>query len=287
MQPGTLHWVLGTANTICAGQHFYASSTIRHSVISLIHTLLLASALTNESKSETQTLLYQMMHFWSMHINKRDVNSKLGWYCKHVLWCIFNPVQALISPTYPLPLNPLMLFILASSSPSPMHSIPCSMISQRLCRPQMMRSPQLNPILFRWFTTSPIITSLSLTWLQSIAGMLSNECLQFAAMAMVFSEAIAEFQGGDMDMNIDGLENKGKEADVIPFSKVKSHHQSVILRWWITTYIVWQLARSLHFPTYSGGILVRILDCNQNFWNPVGTFLAVIVPRQNYSRWTN
>ena len=77
MQPGTLHWVLGTANAICAGRHFYALLMIRHSVISLINTLLLAGALTNESKSETQTLLYQMMHFWSMHINKRDVDSKL------------------------------------------------------------------------------------------------------------------------------------------------------------------------------------------------------------------
>ena len=45
--------------------------------------------------------------------------------------------------------------------------------------------------------------------------------IELAAMAMVFSEAIAKFQGGDMDMDIDGLENKGKEADVIPLSKVK------------------------------------------------------------------
>ena len=77
MWPGTLHWVLGTANTICAGQHFYTSSTIRHSVILLVHTSLLAGALTNNNKSEAQTLLYQMMHFWSMCINKRDVDSKL------------------------------------------------------------------------------------------------------------------------------------------------------------------------------------------------------------------
>ena len=46
------------------------------------------------------------------------------------------------------------------------------------------------------------------------------------------------------------------------------------------TYPKW---RSLHSPTYSGGILVRIPDSNQNFQNLVGTFLAVIVPRQNYS----
>ena len=43
---------------------------------------------------------------------------------------------------------------------------------------------------------------------------------EFAATAVVSSEAIAKFWGGDMDMDIDGLENEGKEADVIPLSKV-------------------------------------------------------------------
>jgi hypothetical protein len=74
---GTLHWVLGTANAICVGRHFYALSTTRNLVFSLIHTTLLAGALMNESKPETQTLLYQMMHFWSMRINKRDIDGKL------------------------------------------------------------------------------------------------------------------------------------------------------------------------------------------------------------------
>jgi hypothetical protein len=77
MRPGTLHWVLGTANTVCAGRHFYASSTIAPSIVSIIHTCLLDGALTNERKSETRTLLYQMMHFWAMRINKRDVDGKL------------------------------------------------------------------------------------------------------------------------------------------------------------------------------------------------------------------
>lgn len=80
MRPGTLHWVLGTANAICAGRHFYASSTIMPTIISLIHTSLLGGALTNESKSETRTLLYQMMHFWSMRINQRDVDGKCESY---------------------------------------------------------------------------------------------------------------------------------------------------------------------------------------------------------------
>jgi hypothetical protein len=61
-----LHWLT-----------FYASSTIRNLVFSLIHTTLLPGALINESKPETQTLLYQMVHFWSMRINKRNVDGKL------------------------------------------------------------------------------------------------------------------------------------------------------------------------------------------------------------------
>ena len=43
------------------------------------------------------------------------------------------------------------------------------------------------------------------------------------------------------------------------------------------------LMRSLHSPTYSGRIPAGILDSNRNFQNPVGTFLAVIVSRQNIS----
>jgi len=47
------------------------------SIISLLHTSLLAGALTNESKPELRTLFYQMMHFWSMRVDKRDVDGKL------------------------------------------------------------------------------------------------------------------------------------------------------------------------------------------------------------------
>ena len=44
---------------------------------------------------------------------------------------------------------------------------------------------------------------------------------EFATAAVVFSEAIAKFQEGDMDMDVDGLKNKGTEVDVIPLSKAK------------------------------------------------------------------
>ena len=77
MRPGTLHWVLSISNTICVGQYFYASSTIMHSIIALVHTSLLGGAITNEKHLETKTLLYQMMHLWCMRVNKRDVDGKL------------------------------------------------------------------------------------------------------------------------------------------------------------------------------------------------------------------
>ena len=48
-----------------------------HSVIALVHTSLLGGAITNEKHLETKTLLYQMMHFWSLQVNKRDVDGKL------------------------------------------------------------------------------------------------------------------------------------------------------------------------------------------------------------------
>lgn len=76
MRPGTLHWVLGTSNAVCVGRHFYASSTIMISIISLVQTFLLGGALTNASHLETRTLLFQMMHLWSMRVDKRDVDGK-------------------------------------------------------------------------------------------------------------------------------------------------------------------------------------------------------------------
>ena len=44
---------------------------------------------------------------------------------------------------------------------------------------------------------------------------------EFAAAMVIFSKAIAESQGGDMDMDVDGLKNKGKKVDMISLSKVK------------------------------------------------------------------
>jgi hypothetical protein len=76
MPPGVPHWVLGTSNAVCVGRHFYGSSTIRSAVITIVHTFLKDGAVTNADALETRTLLYQMMVFWSMRLDKTDVDGE-------------------------------------------------------------------------------------------------------------------------------------------------------------------------------------------------------------------
>ena len=86
MPGGIPHWVLGTSNSICVGRHFYGASTIRSSVITIVHTFLLAGALTNEDLLETRTFLYQLLVFWSTRFDKRDVDGEsIVKYCNLVL----------------------------------------------------------------------------------------------------------------------------------------------------------------------------------------------------------
>lgn len=76
MPPGVLHWVLSTSNAICVGRHFYSSSTIRWSIVSIVRAFFLGGALTNEDNLRTRTLLYQLLVFWSMRMDKRDVDGE-------------------------------------------------------------------------------------------------------------------------------------------------------------------------------------------------------------------
>jgi hypothetical protein len=76
MPGGVPHWVLGTSNSICVGRHFYAKSAIRSSVVGIVHTFLLAKAVTNEDLLKTRTFLCQLMVFWSMRIDKTDVDGE-------------------------------------------------------------------------------------------------------------------------------------------------------------------------------------------------------------------
>jgi hypothetical protein len=76
MPAGVPHWVLGTSNSLCVGRHFYAKSIIRSSVITVAQTFVLGSALTNDKNIEARALLFQLLVFWSMRLDKADVISE-------------------------------------------------------------------------------------------------------------------------------------------------------------------------------------------------------------------
>jgi hypothetical protein len=76
MPPGVPHWVLSSSNAICIGRHFYASSTIRLSILGIVHGFLLSGSLTNEDHLPTRTLLYQLLVFWCLRIDQTDVDGQ-------------------------------------------------------------------------------------------------------------------------------------------------------------------------------------------------------------------
>ena len=75
MPGGVPHFVVTTSNAICAGRHFYATSSIRSSVVADVHAFLLQGALVNQELATTRTLLYQLMVFWLLRLDKNDVDG--------------------------------------------------------------------------------------------------------------------------------------------------------------------------------------------------------------------
>ena len=72
---GVPHWVLSTLNAIYVGRHFYSKSGIQSKVIADAQIFLLGTKLTNRDLPETWMLLYQLLVFWSLQIDKTDVDS--------------------------------------------------------------------------------------------------------------------------------------------------------------------------------------------------------------------
>ena len=89
---------------------------------------------------------------------------------------------------------------------------------------------------------------------------------EFASAAVVFSEAIAKFQGGDMDMDIDGLENEGKKADVIPLSKVKVKLDHIISQSYpeVMDYYLYCVATGHRHFVWTGPPLIAIPFSNSS-----------------------
>ena len=75
MPGGVPNWVLSTLNVICTGRHFYSKSGIQSTVIADAQIFLLGTQLTNRDLPETRTLLYQLLVFWSLQIDKTDIDG--------------------------------------------------------------------------------------------------------------------------------------------------------------------------------------------------------------------
>jgi hypothetical protein len=60
MQPGTPHFVITLSPSVALGQHFYATSTIRKTCWSFIHTCVLNGALTNTDHPKMEKLLQRL-----------------------------------------------------------------------------------------------------------------------------------------------------------------------------------------------------------------------------------
>ena len=83
MPGGVPHWVLTISNAICIGRHFYSKSTIRSSVVANIHTFLLQGSLTNQDAPKTRMLLYQLMVFWSLRLDKTNIDGLFNFQTIH------------------------------------------------------------------------------------------------------------------------------------------------------------------------------------------------------------
>jgi hypothetical protein len=70
MRPCTPHYVVTIDNAITHGRSFYASSTIRQTVIGVAQTFVMDFGLTNAVHDNTRTLLRRMMHMWSDSIRE-------------------------------------------------------------------------------------------------------------------------------------------------------------------------------------------------------------------------
>ena len=117
MPGGIPHWVLGTSNAMCVGRHFYSTSTIRSSVIAIVHTFLLRGTLTNEDHLATRTLLCQMMVFWSLRLDQTDVDGEFETSIKSSR---SNLGQGPTYRTFPLRLDSWTFYTWVCSSSSPL-----------------------------------------------------------------------------------------------------------------------------------------------------------------------
>jgi hypothetical protein len=138
MPGGVPHWVMGTSNAMCVGRHFYSASAIRSSVIAIIHTFLLNGAVTNQNYQESRTLLYQLLVFWSLRLDKTDVDGVFNLY-KQRSTSNLATSQEHISRTCPLKRDFLISYTSEYLSSSPLRLTTAFILTANLHPPLSKR----------------------------------------------------------------------------------------------------------------------------------------------------
>lgn len=77
MRPGTPHTVLMLEPSITIGRHFYATSTIRSTVASFVHSFMLSAEITNANHPKPWRVLQRMLVLWHQKLQSTEH------LCKH------------------------------------------------------------------------------------------------------------------------------------------------------------------------------------------------------------
>ena len=77
MKPGSLHWAGTIDNCVVVGEHIYAASNIRETVLAFVHAFIMDELVTNTRHDTVKTLLLRQMADWLDHFGTNQVNGKL------------------------------------------------------------------------------------------------------------------------------------------------------------------------------------------------------------------
>lgn len=73
MRPNTLHATYTIQDSLCRGGHFYATSTIRDTLVGLVHTFVCDKYITNASHPPSRFILAEMINFFHASIVKNFI----------------------------------------------------------------------------------------------------------------------------------------------------------------------------------------------------------------------
>jgi hypothetical protein len=78
MRPNTIHAVYTPEHSVCRGGHFYARSTMKDTVVSLVHTFICDLFITNVDQCGSRFFLIEMINFYHSALVKGNLRADGG-----------------------------------------------------------------------------------------------------------------------------------------------------------------------------------------------------------------